>query len=47
MAIRALTGSAYAARAIVHRALGNRGKSRGYGAMARVYVAGGDPTRVD
>jgi hypothetical protein len=46
-AIRAITGGAYAARAVLHRALGNRGKARGYGAMARIYATGGDPTRVD
>jgi GT2 family glycosyltransferase len=39
-AIRAITGTAYAGRAIVLRLLGRRGRARVYGAMARVYALG-------
>jgi GT2 family glycosyltransferase len=45
-AIRAITGTAYAARAVAHGLLGHGQKARGYRAMARMYLAGGDPDRV-
>jgi GT2 family glycosyltransferase len=41
VAIRAITGTGYAVRAVVHRALGRREPAAVYAAMARVY-AGGD-----
>jgi hypothetical protein len=39
-AIRAITGAAYAGRALLLRLLGRRDRARVYAAMARVYARG-------